>query len=178
MISVRRKLVRQGNSMALVIPAAWRELLGWTDKQSLICSFEGNSLKLTKPGVVSEPEQAVETSTPKRRRRSKAKDIVSSYMAFCSAELGEIKISRGLPSSETIKGVVKAADKREKDRDWNAFFKRVAESDWLTGKKSSFRADLAWLLTPKAIAAVDCGRYDNRGKGTGKSFSEVDFDAF
>ena len=178
MISVRRKLVKQGNSMALVIPAAWRELLGWTDRQPLICSFDNNSLTLTKPGVVSNPEQAVETEAPKRRRRSKAKDVVAAYLAFCSNDLGVVKISRGLPTSNTIKEVVKAADKREKERDWNAYFKRVAASDWLTGKKSSFRADLAWLLTPKAIAAVDCGRYDNRGANPSKSFGEVDFDSF
>ena len=178
MNTIRRKLIKQGNSRALIISSAWREILGWSDDQSLICSFDGSSLKLSKPGVVIEPEAVVETPSPRRRRRSRAKEIVSAYITHCSALLGEVKVSRGLPSSETIKTVVKAADKREKGRDWDEYFKRVAASDWLTGKKSSFRADLPWLLSPKAVAALDCGRYDNRDKNSVKSFSETDFDAF
>lgn len=176
--SVRRNLTKQGNSWCLIIPGMWRELLGWKEDQALIVTFDGSTLRLNKPGVIQEQEPMVVEEAPKRsRRKSRAKTLMEAYLKHCAEDMGSIRVTGGLPSSENIKKLVQQADRREKGRDWDAYFARVADSQWLTGQKSSFKADLPWLLTPKATAAVDCGRYDNREKRS-LTVAESDFDGF
>lgn len=48
---------------------------------------------------------------------------------------------------------------------WQAFFRSVAESDFLCGRSigaSDFRADLEWLLRPENFTKVIEGRYESR----------------
>lgn len=45
---------------------------------------------------------------------------------------------------------------------WREFFKRVAASDFLTGKVKDFVCDLDWLVGPKNMAKVLNGRFDPR----------------
>lgn len=42
---------------------------------------------------------------------------------------------------------------------WRRLFGQVAASDFLTGRKTDFRADLPWLLLPENFAKVIEGRY-------------------
>lgn len=42
---------------------------------------------------------------------------------------------------------------------WRRLFEQVAASDFLTGRKTDFRADLEWLLRPENFAKVIEGRY-------------------
>lgn len=43
---------------------------------------------------------------------------------------------------------------------WRSLFAQVNRSDFLTGRKTDFRADLEWLLRPENFAKVIEGRYD------------------
>ena len=44
---------------------------------------------------------------------------------------------------------------------WEAYFERVAESDFLCGRKTDFRAALSWLVGPINMDKVLSGQYDN-----------------
>lgn len=45
---------------------------------------------------------------------------------------------------------------------WAAYFERVAASDFLAGRKTSWRATFDWTLGPKNMEKVLQGNYDNR----------------
>lgn len=45
---------------------------------------------------------------------------------------------------------------------WESYFNRVAASDFLTGRKNDFIANLIWLTGPKNMEKVLAGQYDNR----------------
>lgn len=50
---------------------------------------------------------------------------------------------------------------RQKIDWWEAYFQRVANSDFLTGRKTDWRASLVWLIAPKNMDKVLNGLYDN-----------------
>lgn len=45
---------------------------------------------------------------------------------------------------------------------WEAYFRRVESSDFLTGRKTDFVASLNWLVGPVNMEKVMNGQYDNR----------------
>lgn len=50
---------------------------------------------------------------------------------------------------------------------FDALFARVAQSDFLTGRKTDFAASLDWVLGPKNLAKILAGNYDNREQVNG-----------
>lgn len=46
---------------------------------------------------------------------------------------------------------------------WFGLFRRVKDSDFLSGRKTDFAATLDWVLGPKNLAKIEQGNYDNRG---------------
>lgn len=48
---------------------------------------------------------------------------------------------------------------------WRAFFGHVRESDFLSGRRTDFCADLSWLLKPENFLKVIEGKYNNRARG-------------
>jgi hypothetical protein len=44
---------------------------------------------------------------------------------------------------------------------WVERFERAAESDFLSGRKADWKANLLWLLGPKNAAKLDAGQYQN-----------------
>jgi hypothetical protein len=48
---------------------------------------------------------------------------------------------------------------------WKEYFIKVSESDFLTGKKSAFKADFEWLITPANMKKVLENKYTDIQKG-------------
>lgn len=68
--------------------------------------------------------------------------------------------------SDKRKGLINArwgtSDKTKNIEWWKQFFEKVAESDFLTGKKKDFRADFEWIVNESHFINILEGRYDNR----------------
>ena len=50
---------------------------------------------------------------------------------------------------------------------WRSFFEYIAKSDFLTGRKTDFKASLPWIVGPKNFEKIINGQYENRGPNTG-----------
>ena len=94
--------------------------------------------------------------------RTPYQTIVELYHRFCPS-LPRVKVL-----NDTRKRYIRARWKEYPDiKFWEEFFKRVEESDFLTGradygKRRPFIADLEWLMRPSNFAKVLEGKYDNR----------------
>ncbi len=56
---------------------------------------------------------------------------------------------------------VRARWKEHPDREWwEAYFKRIAMSPFLTGRKTDWRIDFTWPMGPENMAKILAGRYD------------------
>lgn len=67
------------------------------------------------------------------------------------------------PLASGIRAKLVVAAKRERARDWGATFRRVSASDFLSGRRKDWRADLLWCVGPENLAKLDAGAYDNGG---------------
>ena len=76
--------------------------------------------------------------------------------------------------SETRKRTLKAWFKNEKDLDLLTYFKKVNESDYLTGKITNWRADFDWLIKPSNRLKVMEGKYDNWNRNNVKNKKQTD----
>ena len=70
-----------------------------------------------------------------------------------------------LPLASGIRKAINAALHRDVIPIWETRFRRVAESDFLSGRKTDFRAGLLWVLGPVNAAKIDSGQYDNHAGG-------------
>ncbi len=81
------------------------------------------------------------------------------------------------------KALLRSRWKEDSDRQsldwWRTFFTdNVKTSDFLTGKKSEWKADLEWILKPTNFVKVLEGRYKNSGKPEEKSKLSVLMQAY
>lgn len=65
-----------------------------------------------------------------------------------------------------IKDALRTALTREEGRDWEATFKRVAASAFLSGRATGFRPSLVWVCTKSNLAKIDAGNFDDAHSGT------------
>jgi hypothetical protein len=67
------------------------------------------------------------------------------------------------------------ADPVRQDVKWwrNVYFKKVRESDFLTGQKTSFVASFPWLVKPQTVQKVMNGMYVSNGKRTKGTIEDI-----
>jgi hypothetical protein len=57
--------------------------------------------------------------------------------------------------------------KRQSIEFWRALFEFIADSDFLTGRATGWRADLEWIVRPTNFAKIGDGKYVNRDRPQG-----------
>jgi hypothetical protein len=116
-----------------------------------------------KIGVLNDPEIGVQNQSLEPVIESK--DI---YVSFTPKNIKYLFIkTSGLKKiikvGESRKKAIKARSKDLKTlADWTAFFKRVSESPFLTGKVGDFEADFDWILKESNFIKIQEGKYDTR----------------
>lgn len=104
-------------------------------------------------------EEKKELSSPEPSQNGSCphQEIVSAYHEILP-ELPKVKIW-----NEARQAILRSRWKEDVKRQtldwWKRFFGYVKKSDFLTGKKTDFRADLEWLIRPKNFPKVIEGRY-------------------
>lgn len=95
--------------------------------------------------------------------RTPYKEIIELYHSICKS-LPRVKVL-----NETRKRLIRARWREHPDMSfWEEFFRRIEESDFLTGRVSPgkdgriFVADFEWIIRPNNFAKILEGRYDNR----------------
>ena len=53
-------------------------------------------------------------------------------------------------------------EKRQNLQWWGKYFNYISKSDFLTGKKTSWQADIEWILNPTNLIKIIEGTYDNK----------------
>jgi len=53
-------------------------------------------------------------------------------------------------------------EKRQNLQWWGKYFNYISKSDFLTGKKTSWQADIEWVLNPTNLIKIIEGTYDNK----------------
>jgi len=82
--------------------------------------------------------------------------IIELYRKHC-ATLPDVKIL-----SETDRKHLRARWREYPDLEfWNKYFQKVSESDFLTGRKTDWKANFHWLIKPSNFSKVLNGVYDN-----------------
>jgi hypothetical protein len=70
---------------------------------------------------------------------------------------------------EDRKKLLRTRWRESKDRQnldwWRGFFNYISQSDFLTGKKTDFTADLPWCLQSSKFAKIIDGNYENKTEG-------------
>ena len=69
----------------------------------------------------------------------------------------------GLPKGATLRKSIEGSVRRGQVVDYDAYFRAVVASDFLSGRSSDFQATLSWLCGPKNEDKVLDGNYTNRG---------------
>ena len=69
----------------------------------------------------------------------------------------------GLPKGATLRKSIEGRVRRGQVVDYDAYFRAVVASDFLSGRSSDFQATLSWLCGPKNEDKVLDGNYTNRG---------------
>lgn len=100
-------------------------------------------------------------------------EIINIFNSVCS-ELPQVT----KPTKERENAILKILETYSLE-DIGNVFKLVVESDWLCGKKGSWKADFDWILVPKNFIKILEGKYKNieNGQITSKQqfkFSTVD----
>jgi len=120
------------------------------------------------PASLFDDREAISPTVPdKPRNRSKA--TATALAAKCDPETLVAHYHRILPHlpgvrvplSHGVKSAVVAALGRDPLEVWAERFERAAESDFLSGRKADWKANLLWLLGPKNAAKLDAGQYQN-----------------
>jgi len=120
------------------------------------------------PASLFDDREAISPTVPdKHRNRSKA--TATALAAKCDPETLVAHYHRILPHlpgvrvplSHGVKSAVVAALGRDPVEVWVERFERAAESDFLSGRKADWKANLLWLLGPRNAAKLDAGQYDN-----------------
>ena len=101
--------------------------------------------------------------------RVESKKVIGLYHQLCPS------LPKVQAWNDKRQGLLRARCKESQERMapewWDRFFRRVEDSDFLTGRtggsgdRAPFLADLEWLLRPTNFVKVLEGRYDNRGTG-------------
>lgn len=86
-------------------------------------------------------------------------DLIVYYNASCP----NMPQCRGAAGSAARKAADKAWKREPDSQLWLSRFKRAQASDFLAGRRGSFRADFLWLTNQTNVEKLDMGRYDNRG---------------
>jgi hypothetical protein len=55
---------------------------------------------------------------------------------------------------------------------WELYFSKIADSDFLMGRKTSFKADLDWVIAPTNFVKIIEGRYDDPAKARARIEAE------
>jgi len=102
-------------------------------------------------------EEANQTQEQKNETSSTPyKEIVDLYHQIC------VSLPRVAKLSEKRKQLLRARWKEYPDLQfWQELFQRVEASDFLTGRKTDFRADFEWIIRPTNFIKIIEGRYDN-----------------
>jgi hypothetical protein len=98
---------------------------------------------------------------PKRRPKATSKeidDVIALYHELCPSL---IKVRAFVLTDARRDAIGRACIKWGMDT-LREVFTRAQASDFLTGSRTEWRADLDWLVQPKNLAKVLEGRYDNR----------------
>ena len=175
-MNIKRKVQRSGkSSMSVIIPSIWAKENGLRPGSEVEIELAGNRMVIStnlhpalRPGPdshlgppLSELDvgwcSLVEAATP-----------LDAYKKHCH-------MLRQPPLTKTLRKKLVSAAKRERGRDWDAYFLQVSKSSFLTGKVKDWSATLLWLLGPENMAKVDSGSYDDHKKVSLVAHREVDY---
>lgn len=108
------------------------------------------------------PQESEEIKiTPPKREAVKApiEDIIAIYHKYCP-DLPQTR-KAGDKLIKQIGARYKEDVERQSGDWWRRYFSQVADSDFLSGRKTDWKANLLWLTAPSNMEKVLCGQYDN-----------------
>lgn len=183
----KKKLVRIGRSRGLIVDKAILDLLGWGPDQEVTVTMspDGAGLLLIPEGA---PEPIVEARTvtaPKVvKRRPKADGsemVVALWRELCvPAGLSDVRTKdeggAQRPVGANLRRSICARLREEPSEEWwRKFFERVQSSDFLTGRSTSWRCSLPWLMKPANLEKVLAGQYDSAKSGGATQTRSIDY---
>lgn len=108
----------------------------------------------------SETSEGVKITPPKRdAAKAPIEDIVAIYHQYCP------DLPQTRKAGDKLVKQINARYKEDMERQtgvwWRRYFSQVSESDFLSGRKTDWKANLLWLTAPSNMEKVLCGQYDN-----------------
>ena len=168
---IKRKVQRSGkSSMSVIIPSIWAKENGLSPGVEIDIELAESPPRM----VISPPAAPLQPTT---KTESGGSDVVERGVApmMMDAYKKHCHMLRQPTITKTLRKKLSTAAKREKGRDWDAYFLRVSQSSFLTGKVRDWSATLLWLLGPENMAKVDSGSYDDHKKVSLVARREVDY---
>ncbi len=118
-----------------------------------------------KENSLSKPQGGLE-----RGESEFAKSVLFSYHYFCQ------ELPRVSKLTEKRRQAIKKALPYLDGKGFEALFQKAAQSDFLSGRKGSWKASFDWLLEPDNLTRVLEGRYDNVGSSRAPSYNIDEID--
>jgi len=119
-----------------------------------------------------EQEEEQEESLPKREtHKIDFQEIINIFNSVCS-ELPKVE-----KISEKRKKLIEARIKENSLETLGIVFKKISESDFLSGRKTDFVASFDWVMNPANFLKILEDNYKNRKNGGDKSTEQVFADA-
>ena len=118
---------------------------------------EKNDKNAKKDIYSSEFSAEYEPETEKTEKNFDFQSVVSLFNSIC----------KSLPQisnlTENRKRKIRNADK-QLNGDFKSFFEKVERSDFLSGRKTDWKANFDWILNPQNLVKVIEGNYENKSK--------------
>jgi hypothetical protein len=89
-------------------------------------------------------------------------DIAQMMVDIWNDVCGDFKKSRMTPARRKKLPTVLKRDFGSSDQAWRAFCRRIAASDFLSGRSTEWQCDLDWCLKPAKLVKISEGDFDNR----------------
>lgn len=139
------------------------------DKDALINNI--HKLLKAKPKQNTEYENEYEYEIKNEIKNDNVKNIVDLYHSKCTSLPKVAKVTE----QRKQKIIARDAEIKAAGNSWEAIFDRVSKSDFLCGRKTSYKANLDFIIRNEEIwVKISEGQYDNVSSGTSHS-SEHNF---
>lgn len=106
---------------------------------------------------INKENNIIHTSTVVDGERMDYQSVVDSFNQIC------VSLSKVVKLTDSRKRHIKAAVKTLGDLSFEEYFRMVEASDFLTGRKSEWKASFDWILIPTNMVKVIEGNYHNPG---------------
>lgn len=93
--------------------------------------------------------------------------VISSFNDICQSLPNVVKLT------DNRKKAIETAERQLGDMTFEKFFQKVENSDFLTGRKTDWRANFDWIISQGNIVKILEGNFDNRKKSEKENYTNI-----